>query len=350
MFVRPRVLSILTTRRCTAACDHCCVGASPRAAGSIPVQRVHGLIDEATRIPSFERIVFTGGECFLLGRALDALIAHAHGRGFDTRAVTNGYWAVTDRAARERVGALRAAGLDEIMLSTGRFHQRFVPADRIARAARATTRAGIPTRITIEDCDQSEFDDAPLRAQLAGALDAGLLAISHDPWIEDAGARGETRVTHDRLRREGRARASGGCVKILTTLSVTPDQQLIACCGFPLEELPGLRIGSVAVRPLDVVIREAPNDLLKMFLHVAGPVGIAEFVAGHEPGYELPGQPISICSACIALQRDEHAMRVAREHVSAIAPSIVERFVAAQASFALPRASHHRTYTTEEVT
>lgn len=318
--------------------------------GSIPVKRIHGLIDEASRVSSFERIVFTGGECFLLGRELDSLIAHAHGLGFDTRAISNGYWAVTDRAARDRVAALRAAGLDEIVLSTGTFHQRFVPVDRIVRAARATTRAEIPTRITIEDCDQSEFDDASLRTDLAEALDAGMLALSHDPWIEDAGARSATRLTHDRLREAGRAGPAGGCPKILMTLSVTPEQQLIACCGFPLEELPGLRIGSVADRPLDEVIRAAPNDLLKMFLHVAGPVGIAEFVARYESGYTLPGNPVSICDACIALQRDERAMRVAAEHAAAIAPTIVEQFVASQNSFTLSRATYHRTKTREEVT
>lgn len=350
MFVRPRVLSILTTRRCTAACDNCCVGSSPRATGSIPVKRIHALIDEAARVASFERIVFTGGECFLLGGELDALIAHAHGLGFDTRAISNGYWAVTDRAAQERVIALRTAGLDEIVFSTGVFHQRFIPVDRIVHAARATTRAGIPTRITIEDCDQSQFDDRSLRTDLATALEAGMLAIAHDPWIEDAAARSGTRLTHDRLRETGRARPAGGCIKVLTTLSVTPAQELIACCGFPLEELPGLRIGSVAERPLDEVIRDAPNDLLKMFLHVAGPAGIAEFIAGYQPNYRLPGNPVSICDACIALQRDHHAMRVAADHVAAIAPSIVERFVAAQTSFVLPRATHHRTHTTEGVT
>ncbi|MEO7038539.1 MAG: hypothetical protein ABI186_00740 [Candidatus Elarobacter sp.] len=309
------------------------------------MQRIHGLIDEAARISTFERIVFTGGECFLLGRELDGLIAHAHGLGFDTRAISNGYWATTDRAALARVTALRVAGLDEMMLSTGRFHQRFVPVERIAHAARATARAGILTRITIEDCDQSEFDDAWLRAELADALDDGTLAISHDPWITDAGARSETRVTHDRLRAAGSARPGGGCIKVLTTLSVTPDQELIACCGFPLEELPGLRIGSVAETPLDQVIRDAPNDLLKMFLHVAGPMGIADFVARYEPGYTLPGDPVSICDACIALQRDTRAMRVAAAHAEEIASTIVASFVESQTSFALPRARHHHTTT-----
>ncbi|MEA2663408.1 MAG: hypothetical protein QOI11_352, partial [Candidatus Eremiobacteraeota bacterium] len=113
MLAAPRMLSILTTRRCTARCDHCCVGASPRATAAIPVPRIHRLIDEAKRIPSLERIAFTGGECFLLGPDLDALIAHAHRLELVTRTITNGYWAVNERAARTRVGALRDAGLDE---------------------------------------------------------------------------------------------------------------------------------------------------------------------------------------------------------------------------------------------
>jgi hypothetical protein len=338
MFVRPRILSIFTTRTCTARCDHCCVGASPTARSTISVERIHGLIGEAKRIPSFQRIVFTGGECFLLGPDLDALIGHAHSLGFDTRVITNGYWAIDERTATARVAALRAAGLDEMMLSTGTFHQRFVPAARVVHAARAATAAGIPTRIAVEDCDQETFDDAVIRAELRDALSSGMLAIAREPWIADAGGRGEAALTHERVRERGAQRAAGRCVAVTTTLSVTPDQQLVACCGFPLEELPGLQLGSVAERALDEVVRDAPDSLLTMWLHVAGPSGIAEFVARHEPGYTLPGDPVSICQACIALQRDERAMRVVREHAAEVAQAVAERYVELQHEFVLSRA------------
>lgn len=338
MFVLPRILSVFTTRRCTARCDHCCVGAGPTATSTITVERIHRLIDEAKRIPSIGRIVFTGGECFLLGRDLDALIAHAHGLGFDTRVITNGYWAIGERAAAARVAALRAAGLDEIMLSTGTFHQRFVPVERIVHAARAATAAGIPTGVSVEDCDQGTFDDAVLRAELSDALASGMLAIGREPWIADAGGRGEAALTHEQVRERGAGRAAGRCVAVTTTLSVTPDQQLVACCGFPLEELPELQLGSVTERALDEVVRDAPDGLLKMWLHVAGPTGIAEFVARYEPGYALPGDPVSICQACIALQRDERAMRVIREHAAEVAQAVAERYVQLQHQFVLPRA------------
>ena len=328
MFVRPRVLSILTTRRCTAACDHCCVGASPKATARIPVPRIHGLIDEAKRIPSIERIVFTGGECFLLGADLDALVRHASANGFATRVVTNGYWAVNERAARERVHGLRTSGLDEMMLSTGTFHQRFVPVARVVDAARAAAAAGIAARISIEDCDQQTFDDASLRASLADLIAAQRVHLSRDPWIADAGGRGSAELTHDRALEAG-ANAAGRCAQILSVISVTPEQQLIACCGFPLEELPRLAIASVAERKLDDVLDESPDELLKIWLHVAGPAGIAAFVARHLPGFVLP-PAASICHACIALQRHPGAMRVVTEHASEIAQQVAAEYVRLQ--------------------
>lgn len=337
MFARPRVLALLTTRRCTAECDHCCVGSSPRARGSITVSRLHGLIDEAKRVPSLVRLVFTGGEPFLLGRELDALIAHGHRLEFDTRVITNGYWAVNEPGARERVRALADAGLDEIMVSTGTFHQRFVPLERVVRAVRATTAAGIPSRISIESCDQSNVDEAALRRELAEPLGSGMLAISGDPWISDAGGRGTTALTHERLRSEGGVQTTGACAVIMTTLTVTPDAQLVACCGLPLEELPGLAIGSVAERALDEVLRDAPDDLLKMFLHLAGPEGVARFIARYEPGYTIPGNPVSICEACIALQRDARAMRIAAANAGNVASAVFSQFIASQEAFQLPR-------------
>jgi pyruvate-formate lyase-activating enzyme len=330
MFAFPRILSLMTMRRCTAACDNCAIGGSPQAHDAIPVERMRGLIGEAKRVPSIRRIVFTGGECFLLGRKLDELIAHAAGTGFETRAITNGYWAATARSASARAAALRAAGLDEIMFSTGTFHQRFVPAERIVRGARATASAGIATRISVETCDQSAFDPRVLHEALAEFIAAGTVRIAEDPWISDPGGRGANAVSNDAyVRRNGSA--EGRCAQIFTVLTVTPRQLLTACCGFPLEQLASVHIGSVRERALDEVLAGAPNELLKMWLHVAGPAGIARFVARHLPGYELPGFA-SICEACVALQRDARAMRVLAAHAAEAVGPVTAEFVRLQSA------------------
>ena len=326
MLARPRVLSLITMRRCTAACDHCCAGSSPAAGGAIPVERMHGLIAEAKRIPSIQRVTFTGGECFLLGSDLDALIAHAHELGLETRVVSNGYWAVNERAARIRVAALRRAGLDEMMVSTGTFHQRFVPAGRIVHAARAAARAGVKVRIAVEVCDQQSFDETLLHDELAPEIAANMVFVRHDPWTDDAGGRGEAHVTHDRLIRDGCVVERARCAQILDTITVNPDQQLLACCGFPVEQLPELRIGSVANAALDDVLRNAPTDLLKMWIHVAGPHGIAEFVARYEPTFALPAS-VTICQACVAIQRDPRAMAVIAAHGDAVVDEVIAAFI-----------------------
>lgn len=326
MLVRPRVLSLITTRRCTAACDHCCIGSSPTARGAIPVDRMHQLIDEAKQIPSIQRIGFTGGECFLLGRELDALIAHAHELELETRVITNAYWAVNEKAARARVASLRTAGLDQMQISTGSFHQRFVPVERVVHAARAAARAAIPSRIAIEMCDQQTFDPMSLHTELAGEIAARRVFLGHDPWTTDAGGRGVSEITHDDLFAKGAAYDSGGCGQMLDTITVTPDQQLLACCGFPMEQLPELRIGSVANATLADVLRAAPNQLLKMWLHVAGPRGIADFVARYVEGYALPPS-VSICQSCVALQRDQRAMAVVVEHGAEIAQDVATQFI-----------------------
>jgi pyruvate-formate lyase-activating enzyme len=325
MLAKPRVLTFITTRRCTAACDHCCIGSSPRATEAIPVERMHELIGEGKRIPSIERVVFTGGECFLLGRALDGLIAHAHELELQTRVITNGYWAVNERAARARVASLRTSGLDQMMLSTGDFHQRFVPVERIVHAARAAAAAAIPVRVAIEVCDQQAFDESILHRELADEIASKRLFLAHDPWTEDAGGRGTAQLSHDGLRAEGRS-GTGRCAQMLDTITVTPDQQLLACCGFPMEQLPGLRIGSLADDALDDLLRAAPNDLLKIWLHVAGPDGIAEFVARHVPGFALPPS-VSICQSCVSLQRDRRAMAAVAEHGGEVVNAVAAAFI-----------------------
>lgn len=325
MLAFPRVLSLMTTRRCTAACDHCAIGGSPRAQDAIPLARMHGLVDEAVRVRSIRRIVFTGGECFMLGRRLDDLVEHASSAGFATRAITNGYWAVNARAAETRARALRRAGLDEIVFSTGTFHQRFVPVERIVHGARAAAAHGIAARISVESCDQSSFDPAALHRALRDHVASGEVRIVEDPWIADPGGRGASTITHRRTVPANEAYASGGCAQIFTVITVTPRQMLTACCGFPLEELPALTIGSVAERALDDVLANAPNELLTMWLHVAGPAGIARFVARHLPGYTLPAVA-SICEACVALQRDPRAMRVVAEHAAELVEPVAAAF------------------------
>ncbi|MEA2664709.1 MAG: hypothetical protein QOI11_1653 [Candidatus Eremiobacteraeota bacterium] len=317
MYARPRFLSLITTRRCTAACDNCCFGCSPKAAKAIPVPRMHGLIDEAAAIPSMEMVAFTGGECFLLGKELDALVARAARLALRTRVVTNGYWAVTPLAAQRRLANLRAVGLCEIHLSTGMFHERFVPVARVLHAARAAAEAGLAVSVSVEECAGSTFDGSAVDAELDDLMRSGRVQILRQPWIANAEGRSDTRLAHDPASSRFLSENRGGCSTILDVLSVTPDQTLIACCGFTMEAIPDLHLGSVAERRLDEVLAAAPTDLMKYWLHVEGPEAILAFVQRFEPGYRLLESP-AICQTCLHLHRDPVVQQVIAAHLDAI--------------------------------
>jgi len=326
MFIQPHTLSLITTHQCTAACEHCCFACTPKVTKAIPIARLEALIDEAREVPSLRVVVFTGGECFLLGRDLDRLIARATQHGLATRCVTNGYWAASEKGARKRVAEIRAAGLKEINFSTGTFHAKYVPVERIVLGARATAEAGLTTLINAEICDQSDFgleaiiNDDRIRELIV----AGKIRVQRNVWIESDGTLPLShRPEHSRFN-DGRKK---GCRTAMNVIAVTPDQSLVACCGLHMEKIPDLHLGSIADRTLGDVLATAPDDFLKIWIHVEGPERVLEFVKTHKPDYELPVSCVHPCETCLHLYRDETAKAVIAEHYREKEADVVQLFL-----------------------
>jgi hypothetical protein len=333
MFIRPQILSLITTHQCTAACDHCCFTCTPKVTKAIPVPRLFTLIDEAVLLPSMRVVVFTGGECFLLGKNLDRLIAHANRYEMITRCVTNGYWARTIRAARSKADALRRAGLKEINFSTGSFHARYVPTDRIVNAAIASVEAGFTTLINAEICNDDGFTTEFLTEHpvISRYLSDGRLRLQRNVWIENAEGRGNAKINHTPERSRFNADRKSGCQTVLNVLAVTPDQHLVACCGLHLESIPDLHLGSVACASIQDVLSQAPDDFLKIWMHVDGPERILEFVRSYDPSYELPLDSVHPCTTCLHLYKDPHALEIIARHYKVVEDDVIERWLAGMA-------------------
>jgi len=312
MLIRPLTLTLITTHTCTASCDHCCFSCTPKVKVAMPYERMERLIDEAREIPSIRVVVFSGGECFLLGEKLDALVARVRANGFMSRCITNGYWAINRQVAERRVARLVDAGLDEINFSTGSFHARDVPVQRIVHGARATSERGITTLINAEVFEGSDFDITALTEDpdLKPLIAERRLIVQRNVWIP---ADGESALQHkpEHSRFNGK---QTGCSTSLGVLAVTPTQSLVACCGLHLERIPDLHFGSVEHRTIKQVLDETPDDFLKIWIHVEGPERVLEFVKEKLPSYELPVQSVHPCTTCLHLYRDETAKAVLREH------------------------------------
>ena len=261
----------------------------------------------------------------MLGRELDDLVERASSLGFSTSCSTNGYWAVNRKAAAERMQRLNAAGLKTIHFSTGDMHARFVPAERIVNGAVAAWDAGIPNvGISIESFEGATFDwrritDDP---EIVRRKSRRLTVFSR-PWIPNARGDGSAVLRHSSSFGRFRKENISGCGTILDTITVTPSLSLMSCCGYPIEYVPDLRLGSVATRTLKEALDTSDDDLIKLWLHVAGPEKMLMFVKEHLPDYELPRRYADICQTCVHLHRDKEAMRILREHVDEVERDIL---------------------------
>ena len=56
MHIKPSTIVLLTTLRCTAACDNCCFGCTPEQGHAMTLDEMRSSLD------------LTGGECMMLGK------------------------------------------------------------------------------------------------------------------------------------------------------------------------------------------------------------------------------------------------------------------------------------------
>ncbi len=148
--MHPKTLTLLVTYQCTAACAQCCFGCTPKKKQRILQDRILGYIDQAAALGHIVNVVFSGGECFLLGDDLVEAVARATTHGLATRCVTNGYWATSLAAARRRLEPLVAAGLRELNFSTGDLHREYVPVERITAGAIIAYELGLGLSLVVE--------------------------------------------------------------------------------------------------------------------------------------------------------------------------------------------------------
>lgn len=321
----PYTMTILPTYRCTAACAECCFESSPHVPGRIPLERILRYIDDAVNaFPLLRLVCFSGGECFLLQRDLDAAVAHAHRLGLRTRCVTNGYWAINERAATERLSSLRAAGLDELNISTGDEHQQFVPFERVVDAAIASARLNITTLIVVEGCREAAFtarvavENERLRA-FAATDAAANLKILTNVWMPFHANRS---VTHD----PERLPEARGCDNVLTNVVITPHEQLAACCGLTMEHIPEMKLGDLRSATMGSLYDSQYSDFMKLWLWLDGPHAIYRFALSKDPSLQTAALDNHHCYACAIVHQHPRVRRLLAEHYTEAMVDVLHRY------------------------
>jgi len=112
----------LLSYQCTYECDHCFVWSSPRAGGTITLEMLTKVLDQAVELGSVTEIYFEGGEPFLFYPILVEGIRRAKDRGFSTGVVTNCYWATAEADAELWLRPLGELEVADFSVSSDAFH------------------------------------------------------------------------------------------------------------------------------------------------------------------------------------------------------------------------------------
>lgn len=331
----PRSLTILPTYKCTAECSQCCFESSPRLKGRLSLSTITTRIDQAVEaFPLLRHVTFSGGEALLLKDDLMRAIAHCRMHRLSTRLVSNGFWGARKETAKRMVDRLEAAGLQELNLSTGIDHIQYVPLRSVISAAKASVERGIRTLVTIEaDICHMGVSSEVLRDEWAGsAIARGVLSVISNSWVNFKPG------SEERNNKELDAERPNGCAQLFDTVTVTPADQLAACCGLTMEHIPEMKIGSLQDSDILSLYKLQFDDFMKMWISVDGPARIIQRITAGTP-LKTDLKFSHPCEACAFLHLNPAVAGLVREGYEGFVSEIVDRFAMGRE---LMRVSHRK--------
>lgn len=139
-------LHLLLTYQCNYECDHCFVWGGPRQDGTMTLESIRRILDQADKLEDLRWIYFEGGEPFLYYPLLVAATRAAVDRGFQVGIVTNGYWATEVDDAVEWLRPFRGM-VHDLSISRDTYHGNEESRRRAGNARRAAKSSGIPEAI-----------------------------------------------------------------------------------------------------------------------------------------------------------------------------------------------------------
>lgn len=146
-------LHLLLTYQCTFECDHCFAWGGPFQTGTMTLDTVDDIIDQAKQLGTIEWIYFEGGEAFLYYAILRSGILRAKEQGFKVGIVTNAYWANSESDALEWLQPI-AGAVDDLSISSDGYHGSSDNYRNTEIARAAARQLGIPVDfITVDESD-----------------------------------------------------------------------------------------------------------------------------------------------------------------------------------------------------
>lgn len=297
-------ISMMLTRRCNIRCRHCCVDALPASAreGDMLARDVDDWVQQAVQEPKVTYLSLTGGEPFLVYPLLRRAIDRAAGQGLPAGVVTSGFWATSRAAARRKLTPFaRWDRLFSLSLSVDRFHQEYVPLERVKNAIVAAHELGIEqVKVKLSYLGASAADS---QEQLLGELGPLPAPVTIESQLVHRTGRAARQVSSAEFAREKERHPGVGADNIPCTMAdfplITPDGKVFACCGAALllKHATPLLLGDLHKQRLGNILDCSETNTILHFIRLYGPLEL----------FNCIGQPVevqdydatSLCSLCL---------------------------------------------------
>ena len=136
-------LHLLLTYQCNFKCEHCFVWGGPDQYGTMTLDTVREILQQAQDAGTVEWIYFEGGEPFLYYAVLQRGVEMAARAGFKVGIVSNAYWA-TDKADALACLSPFAGTVQDLSISSDAYHWNDADDHRTRVAKAAAQELGIP--------------------------------------------------------------------------------------------------------------------------------------------------------------------------------------------------------------
>jgi MoaA/NifB/PqqE/SkfB family radical SAM enzyme len=258
-------LHILLTYQCTYECEHCFVWGSPRQSGTLTLEQLEHVLQQA-KDAGVESIYFEGGEPFLFYAILAKGVQLASEMGFSVGIVSNAYWASSVADAIENLQPF-AGRIDDLTVSNDAFHCGTSQGEKPECALVAAKMLNIPT---------------------------GTIRVAQ-PGVE-------AKQTHGQIEDEGAVMFRGRASQLATRAELHPWEQFTECSHEDLREpgrvhldpfgnlhiCQGVVIGNLFEKPLKQICDEYDADAHPICgpLLAGGPAAlVTEYNLQHAPSY-----------------------------------------------------------------
>lgn len=292
----PQSLELAISNKCNIMCRHCHSDSDAQKTLLLEDTEFDLLVTSAKESGvKFASLI--GGEIFLFPDRISTLIKKLHENGLWVCIYSNGFWGKSKAAAENAINMLVEAGWkagsDKLFISTGKFHQEWLPTTTIKTAITAYyAKFKSPVYIDLSDVPNNN------------ALAVLLTKFSNLPPLSFTVAK--VRTVYYRFGRDtpltedesGVARhwSTFGKCDIVNRISLHADGSVYPCCGYNYNS-PGLAITKITptMTAADVIDAANSSPVITNLMNKS----LSEMYAPLKEGDpSLPDKVTSICEIC----------------------------------------------------